>query len=306
MVLAAERLAIEEPHPAFLARADEELPSPVVERHRRDVHVQIARPHPVGVRRREVVDELQLLVVVEPGADDGVAEALGLRTEIRVAGHHVDDAFGRHRRAAAAPHAAACRDERARLASRQVVRVERVRNAAAALCRGRIDHAIDDVQGIGLAVGRQELVGRGDVGTVGRVDLVKPPVPPDRVDRVLPWRDLFHRRHRRLAAKAERVVDGLVGGRERALVSLLPEQLAAGDVDAEQIVGDAGDDRTSRAPRAVVTRSAISGEKRLCISRGLLSSLTFHSSFMSLTLASVKTFSSFIQPVRPGSLPSVK
>ena len=56
----------------------------------------------------------------------------------------------------------------------------------------------------------------------------------------------------------------------------------------------------SRAPRAVVTRSAISGEKRLCISRGLLSSLTFHSSFMSLTLAVVKTFSSFIQPVRAG------
>jgi hypothetical protein len=62
----------------------------------------------------------------------------------------------------------------------------------------------------------------------------------------------------------------------------------------------------SRAPRAVVTRSAISGEKRLCISRGWLSSLTFHSSFMSLTLAGVKTFSSLIQPVRPGSLPSVR
>ena len=110
VILAAERLAIEQPHPAFLARADEELPSAVVERHRGDVHVQIARPHPVGVRRREVVDELQLLVVVELGADDGVAEALGLRAEHRVAGHHVDDAFRRHRRAPPAPHAAAGRD----------------------------------------------------------------------------------------------------------------------------------------------------------------------------------------------------
>ena len=130
----------------------------------------------------------------------------------------------------------------ARLAGRQVVRVERVRNAAAALCRGRIDDPIDDVQGIGLAVGRQELVGRGDIGAVGRVDLVKPSVPRDRVDRVFARRDLLHRRHRRLTAEAERVVDGLVGRCERALVSLLPEQLAAGDVDAEQIVGDARDD----------------------------------------------------------------
>ncbi len=150
--------------------------------------------------------------------------------------------------------------ERARLARRQVVRVERVRNAAAALCRGRVDDAIDDVQGVGLAVGRQEHVGRGDVGTVSRVDLVKPPVPCDRVDRVLAWRDLFHRRHRRLAAEAERVVDGLVGRRERALVALLPEQLTAGDVDGEQIVGDAGDDRDLSRPSR--RRHALGNQRR--------------------------------------------
>ena len=63
--------------------------------------------------------------------------------------------------------------------------VHRVRNTAAALRRGRVDDAVDDVQRIRLAVGRQELLGRGDVRTVGRVDLVEPPVPGDRVNRVL-------------------------------------------------------------------------------------------------------------------------
>ncbi len=37
---------------------------------------------------------------------------------------------------------------------------------------------------------------------------------------------------------------------------------------------------SSRVPCAVVTRSAMSGANRLCIARGVLSSFTFHSSFM--------------------------
>ena len=56
------------------------------------------------------------------------------------------------------------------------------------------------------------------------------------------------------------MVDGLVGGRERALVALLPEQLAAGDIDAEEIVGDAGDNRDlSRASRR---RHALGNQRR--------------------------------------------
>ena len=128
--------------------------------------------------------------------------------------------------------------------------VQGVRHPAAALRRGRVDDAIDDVQGVRLAVGGQELVGGSDVRTVGRVDLVKPPVPCDRVNRVLARRHLLHRRHRGLAAEAERVVQRSGGRCERALVALRPQQIAAADVDAEQIVGDAGDDRDlSRASR---------------------------------------------------------
>ena len=137
--------------------------------------------------------------------------------------------------------------------------VQGVRHPAAALRRGRVDDAIDDVQGIRLAVGRQEFLWGSDIRTVGRVDLVKAPVPGDRVDRVRARRHLFHRRHRGLAAEAERVVQRIGGWSERALVPLLPEQFTAGDVDAEQIVGDAGDDRD--LPRAL-GRSHTLGDQR--------------------------------------------
>ena len=62
----------------------------------------------------------------------------------------------------------------------------------------------------------------------------------------------------------------------------------------------------SRVPCGVVTRSAMSGANRLCIARGVLSSFTFHSSFVLPTLAVVKTFSSRTQPVRALSTPSVR
>ena len=62
---------------------------------------------------------------------------------------------------------------------------------------------------------------------------------------------------------------------------------------------------SSRVPCAVVTRSATSGANKLCIARGVLSSFTFHWSFMLPTLALVKTFSSRTQPVRALSTPSV-
>ena len=52
----------------------------------------------------------------------------------------------------------------------------------------------------------------------------------------------------------------LVGGCERAVEVLLPDQLAARDVDAEQIVGDAGDDRD--LARASRRRHALGDERR--------------------------------------------
>ncbi len=63
---------------------------------------------------------------------------------------------------------------------------------------------------------------------------------------------------------------------------------------------------SSRAPRAVVTPDTVSGANRLCICRGVLLTLIFHSSFIEPTLAVVKTFSFFNHPVRPLSTPSVR
>src|SRR5262249_11705839 len=58
-------------------------------------------------------------------------------------------------------------------------------------------------------------------------------------------------------------------------------------------------------PFAVETRPTTSAGNRLCSSRGWLSSLIFHSSFMSLTLAAVIMRSSRCQAVRCESPPSV-
>ena len=63
---------------------------------------------------------------------------------------------------------------------------------------------------------------------------------------------------------------------------------------------------SSRAPRGVVTPETVTGANRLCICRGVLLILVFHSSFMEPTLAVVKIFSFFSQPVRPLSTPSVR
>src|SRR5262249_34126216 len=111
VILAAEPVAIEQPDAAFLAGADEELPPAIVEGDGRRVDVEIAPPQPVGVRRAEVVGQLQLLVVVELHGDDRVAQTPVGRIELAVAGAEVDGAVGRYRRAAPSPQAAACRNE---------------------------------------------------------------------------------------------------------------------------------------------------------------------------------------------------
>ena len=113
MVLASEALAVEEPHAALLARANEELPSAIIDRDRRHIDVEVAAPHPVRIRRGEVVDQLKLLLRVDLHSDDTVAEPSGSRIEHGVAGSEVDAPFGVDRCATAAPQAAAGRNERA-------------------------------------------------------------------------------------------------------------------------------------------------------------------------------------------------
>src|SRR4051812_45455074 len=111
MILAAKRLAIEEPEPTLLAGPDQELAPVRIEGHRRRVHVEVAAPEPVRVRRAEEVDQLQLLVGVELYSDDGVAEPLGLRIELRIPRSDVDPALWIDRGAAAPPQSAASWNE---------------------------------------------------------------------------------------------------------------------------------------------------------------------------------------------------
>src|SRR4051794_9937360 len=64
--------------------------------------------------------------------------------------------------------------------------------------------------------------------------------------------------------------------------------------------------RTSFVPLAVFTPVAMSGGKRLCISRGTLSSFVFQRSFIFRTLFTSKDLSSLSHPVRPLSAPSIR
>ena len=147
---------------------------------------------------------------------------------------------------------------------------------------------------------------RRDVLAVGQVDLPQPAVPRHGIDGVLPGRRLRHRRHRRLPARAQRVVACRPGWRACCR--------SAGARSAGRSRRRCRTDRRrrrrrraiSRVPCGVVTRSAISGANRLCIARGVLSSFSFHSSFVLPTLAGVNTFSSRTQPVRALSTPSVR
>src|SRR5580704_7535247 len=103
MIGAAELIAIEEPHAALLARTDQEVLALVIEDDWRDVYVQVAAMHPVGVRRTVVAGKLKLLVGVELHADNRVAELLLVGIVVAVARAHVCGAIGGDGNAATSP-----------------------------------------------------------------------------------------------------------------------------------------------------------------------------------------------------------
>ena len=207
MVLAAERAGVEQPDAAFLARLRGVLAALVLEDRAGDVHVEVALAQPEGVGRREPVLHLHRLGRrVLFGRDDRLAEDLLLGEVVAVAAAGIDAAVLANRRAQPRPQPAAAGIEAADLLRRQVVRVELVRVAAAALRGRRVEHVVVVVQAVRLAVGRQERLGRGGLLAGRRVERPQPPVPRDRVDRVLAGRRAGHDdRRRRQPARAQHV-----------------------------------------------------------------------------------------------------
>src|SRR5262249_33510716 len=126
----------------------------------------------------------------------------------------------------------------------QIHRVDAIRVAAAALSCGRIDDVVDDIERIRLAVGRNERDRRRENLAIGRVQLVQPPVPRDRVDGVLAGRARRRNdRSRGLAAGTQRTASPASGGRRPGAVEmLLPDDLALLHIDGEEVIADAGDD----------------------------------------------------------------
>ena len=120
----------------------------------------------------------------------------------------------------------------------------------------------------------------------------------------LPWPPA-ERGHRSLASRAQCIADALRPGKVVSKCVCHSGSPFATSM-AKRSAGTPAGTAMSRTPCGVLTRSAMSGAKRLCISRGVLGSLIFHSSFMLPTFEVVKIFSSLTHPVRAASTPSVR
>ena len=89
------------------------------------------------------------------------------------------------RGAGASPHSATRRSPRADFIRRQIVDVDHIRIAAAALRGVRVDDVVAQIQRVGLAVGRHELGGWGDLFARRQVQAAQRAVPGRGVDGVL-------------------------------------------------------------------------------------------------------------------------
>src|SRR5437870_9824171 len=93
MIIAANRLRIHQVDAALLTRVDHQLLALVVEDRRRDLHIQIALPQPLGIGRTVVVDQLQGLGFrILLHSDDAVAVDAALRIPAAVAGSRIHGA----------------------------------------------------------------------------------------------------------------------------------------------------------------------------------------------------------------------
>ena len=186
MIVAADRLRVHEVEAALLAGVHHVLFALVVENGGRHLHVEIALDQPLGVGRSVIVHQVQTLGLgILLHADDAVAVESVLRIPAAVARSGVHGPIRADRRTGASPHAAARRSPTPHLVGGQIVGVGHVRIAAAALRAVRVDHVVEQVHGVRLAVGRHELRRRSDVLAVGSVHLPQAAIPRSRVDRVL-------------------------------------------------------------------------------------------------------------------------
>ena len=171
----------------------------------RRVEVEVALPHPVRVRRRVPVlqlERLRLRVLLD--ADERLTVDLLRGDVVAVAAARVDGAVLADRRSGPRPQPAAAGRPVADLLRREIVRVEVVRIAAASLRGGRVDHAVDQVEPVRFAVGRHEQRRRFDLVTGRDVELAQPAVPRHGVGDVLPGRRLIEDRRRGQSAGTER------------------------------------------------------------------------------------------------------
>ncbi len=120
----------------------------------------------------------------------------------------------------------------------EIVGVNHVGIAAAALCRMRVDHVVDEVQRVRLAVGRHEASRFTQSGSVDGVQEVQASVPRHDIENVLAL--LVGRTDHGGcgdAARTQRVVSAGALGRAIGVLEMsLPEQFAGLGVDSVDVV----------------------------------------------------------------------
>src|SRR5262245_12185703 len=245
MVVSADRLRVHQVDHALLARVDHQFLALVIEDRRSDLHVQVALPEPLGVGGAVIIDQVhgfRLRVLLHP--DDAVPIDAVLRVPGAVARARVQDTRGTYCGAGPAPHPATWRPPRADLVGGQVVGVDHVRIAAAALRGVRIDYVIDKAQRVRLSVRRHELRGRRDLFAVGDVQPPQRAVPGGCVKNVFAGRVSRSDGWCCGYAAGTQDVDASVSWRRRprSLEVMFPEKLAFVDVNRVDVVRDAGDD----------------------------------------------------------------
>src|SRR5262249_53999328 len=139
----------------------------------------------------------------------------------------------------AAPHTSACRSPTPHFVAGEIIRISRIRIAAATLPRVNVDNVLEQAQRIGLAIGRHKL-GRGsDLFSVRSVHLAKAAIPGGGVDGVLAGRSRWTNRHIRCHSPRAEHTRPLVAWLflKRAIKVSLPKKITRSGINRVKIVG---------------------------------------------------------------------
>src|SRR5262245_3312092 len=243
MVVASDGFRIHKVETALLAGIHHVFLTFVIKDGRRHLHVQIALDEPFSVGMSVVVDQVQTLGLrILLHADDTVAVNPVLRIPASVTRSCIHRPVGADGGAGASPHASTCRSPTPHFVAGEIIRISRIRIAAATLSRVNVDNVLEQAQCIGLAIGRHKLGGGSDLLSVRSVHLAKAAIPGSGVDGVLAGRSSRADRHIRRHSPRAQYTRSFVAWLflKGAVKVSLPKELTRSGIDRIQTVGYTG------------------------------------------------------------------